>query len=491
MSIDTETRKSIEEQEPNLLRALWALFSSMKTAITLLLLLAVLSILGTVIQQNGMPEEYLNIYGAQKYAFFHALGLTDVYHSGWYKLLLLLVGVNLAVCSINRFGITRRQARQPKVFVPSDAITKMQRSEKLSSRQSVKDSAEKVAASLRAGRYHVSEERDGDDVAFVASKGAWSLWGPYLTHLSILVIFVGAVYGSLFGFEGYTAITEGQSTSAYAREGSNKMSSLGFRVALNDFRVEYDTDHTPTAYTSDLRIYEGDKLVARKVIDVNHPLTYRGISFHQSDYGMDSLMLKVTDPKGKSEHVTFGIETVAGPMGKQFTLGENPFKEIKIGGRKVTIFAHDFTPDYAEGHEVAGSDLSINPAVMLMANDRFPEYKGLDAWSNLGWLERSKPVKYKNLTIEIENAVESSGLQVSSNPGLYVIYAGFALLLLGIFLSFYVQRMILRARVSATSKGSVVVIGATCRAGTEAFDNDFRRLRDAFLPKTIKGVKDE
>lgn len=475
-----EEEYSTKEQDPKLLQTLWALFSSMKTAITLLLLLATLSILGTVIQQNGIPEEYLRIYGARKYAFFRALGLTDVYHSTWYRLLLFLVSTNLVVCSINRLGNAWRQAQQPKVSVPKDAILKMQRSEKLSSRQSVKDSVERLVTSLKAGGYRVAEERDSDDVALVASKGNGGLWGPYLTHLSILVIFIGAIYGGLFGFEGYTTITEGQSTSAYMHRGSNSMANLGFRVALRDFRVEYDEHHNPTAYKSDLQVYEGSKLVVQKVIDVNHPLTHRGISFHQSDYGMDSLVLKVTDPAGKSEYVTFAIETGASPMGKEFALAGEPFREIRLGGGKVTIFAHDFIPDYSEEHHAVSSTLPINPAIMLMANDRFPEYKGLEAWSNLGWLETSKPVEYKDLTIELERAVDYSGLQVSSNPGLYVIYAGFGIMLFGLFLSFYIQRMILRARVSTANKGSVIVVGATCRAGADVFDNDFRRLQETF-----------
>lgn len=489
MSIDIENRKNIEEdpdikgQTPNLLKALWTFFSSMKTAITLLLLLATLSILGTVILQNGMTEEYMRIYGQHKYAFFHTLGLTDVYHSGWYKLLLFLVGINLAVCSINRFGITWRQTRQPKVSVPAESISNMQRYEKLSSSYSVKDSADMISASFKSGRYNVSRESDGNDITICASKGSWSLWGPYLTHLSILVIFIGAVFGSMLGFEGYTTITEGKSTSTYALQGSNKIKNLGFRVALKDFNVDFDKNHNPTAYTSDLQVYNGDKLVAQKVINVNHPLTYKGISFHQSSYGMGGLLLKVTDSTGKSEHITFDVETGASPMGNQYQLAGEPFREVKLGEGKVTIFAHDFNPDYSSDHSHFSAG---NPAVMIMANDRFPKYKGLDAWSNLGWIEMSKPVKYKGMTIELERTVEYSGLQVSNNPGLYIIYTGFGLLLLGLFMSFYVQRMILRARVSSSAKGSIAMVGASSRAGIDIFESDFNRLHNAFSKQGSK-----
>lgn len=485
MAINTDIHESAngehhsKGQEIKSLQALWVLFSSMKTAIFLLLLLATLSVLGTVISQNALPEEYLRIYGPFKYKVFHALGLTNVYHSTWYRLLIFLMGVNLTVCSLNRFKLIWNQTVHPKIAMPSSSISKMQRTDSIASRDTIKDTANKIITALRGGSYRVAREDDGEDVAIYAAKGAFSLWGPYLTHLSILVIFIGAVIGSMLGFEGYTTISEGQSTSTYERAGAHQQMNLGFRVLLNDFRITHDKDRNPTGYKSDLRIYEGNKQVAQKIIDVNHPLTYRGISFHQSDYGLVGYVLKVTDPNGQVVRVPFDMETGSGPYGKEFIVSGDPFKQINIGGKKLTIFAHDFIPDFTENSEMGRSSLPLNPAANIMVNDRFPEYKGLDGWSKLGWLALSKSAKYKGYTITMEDAMSYSGLQVSKNPGLPVIYAGFLLLLGGVFLSFYINRMVVRIRISPASQGSKVLLGAVCRLDAGAFDRDFARLQSA------------
>ncbi|MHB1458175.1 MAG: cytochrome c biogenesis protein ResB [Armatimonadota bacterium] len=487
MNDGTEKRPP-KGQEAKFFEALWGLFSSMRTAIVLLLLLATVSILGTIIPQNAMPmEQYEKAYGPIKFSLIKLFGLTNLFHSGWYSLLLVLVGANLIVCSINRFSNTLKQIQKPLVSTPANQVSRMQKSEKLSTNGSIEAALEKTTAALKSVGYQVRNEKDGSETSIYATKGWLSLWGPYLTHLSILVIFVGAVIGGMTGFNGYTTITEGQSTSTYEREsvgehnhGENKI-NLGFRVALGKFRIDHDKSHNPTGYRSELKVYDGDKLVAQKEIDVNHPLTYRGISFFQSSYGLTGVVLKVTAPNGEFVEVPFPIETGSGMQGPQYSVGGEPFKTVSLNGKKFTIFAHNVVPDYVESDQVSLSSLPINPAVNVMVNDRFPEYKGLDAWAKLGWLQSSKPVMYKGFKISLDRAVNYTGLQVSQNPGLPLIYTGFGLLLLGLFMSFYITLRIIRVRITPAKNGVDITIGATSRSDITIFDRDIDRLKDTFM----------
>ena len=478
-----EETVSGHERETGAFEALWKLFSSMRTAITLLLVLAAVSVVGTVIPQKGLTQDYIGAYGTARYALLRALGLTDVYHSGWYEFVLALVGVNLFVCSINRFKVTWRHTRQPQVSVDFARIANMQRPERLFSDNTVEDTADKIGTTLRRRSYRVLRESEGDDVVLHAARGSISLWGPFLTHLSILVIFVGAIVGGLLGWEGYTTITEGKSTETCYRQGTEEQSNLGFSVALRKFSIGYDKQHNPTAYKSDLRVYRGADFVAQKVIDVNHPLTYQGVSFHQSDYGLAGLTLKVTAPNGESVRVPFDIETGNGSNGKVYSISGEPFKQVKIGGKKLTIFVHDFVADYAAGHQAGMTSLPINPAASIMVNDRFPEYKGLDAWSKLGWLALSKSNNYKGFAITLDDVVDYTGLQVSRNPGLPIIYTGFGLLLIGVFLAFYVSHMVIRVRISPSQGGAAVTAGAVSRLEDSSFDRDFARLRGVLTTK--------
>lgn len=349
-------------------KALWSFFSSMKTAVVLLLLLAAISILGTI----------------------KRLGMTDLYSSIWYILLLGLISINLAVCSINRFSVTWRHARR------------------------------------------IQQEQNASLI------GRLGIWGPYLTHLSILVIFAGAILGSRLGFEGYTTIVEGEYTETCLLKDSGQEKNLGFRVMLRKFTIEHDENRNPTGYKSDLVIFNGGKTAAKKIIDVNHPLTYKGVSFFQSDYGLDCIVLKITAPNGETAWIPFSIDTQDGPDGKQYDV--ETLKQVRVGGKKLTIFIHNFAPDYVGGEQVNASFMPINPAAQIVLNDQFPEYKGLIAWSNLGWFKKSDSKKYKGFTVTMEEIADYTGLQVVKNPGLPIIYAGFGMMLVGVFISFYLAQ---------------------------------------------------
>lgn len=462
------------------LEALWDFFSSMKTAIVLLLILAASSIAGTIIPQGAMPEEMARHYGNFAYKLIHALALDDMYDSWWYVSLLILVGINLAVCSVNRFRGTWQRMVSPTVVASAKQVSGMQRSESMSVRKSVSEASDIAETALRSSSYHVLKAQDGDDAVLYAAKGRLSIWGPYLTHLSILIVFLGAIAGSRLGYNGVTLVKEGGYTDSCYIRGTGDSKPLGFRVNLRSFKIGHDRNHNPTSYRSDLQVVDGGKTVAQKVIDVNQPLTYKGVSFYQTDYGLDSIVIKVTGPNGESRRIKFRVGTEEGPGGKQYSIsgnsGEMAFEQVMIGGKKLTVFAHDLVPDYIGGEAVNATDMPLNPAANIMVNDRLPEYKGIDAWMKLGWLDASKPARFKGYTIALEDTVDYSILQVAKNPGLPVVYTGFGLLLLGVFVSFYITRKVIRVRVSPSKNGASVLIGGNSRSDPSVFDTEFERL---------------
>jgi len=455
-------------------RAVWDFFASMKTAVVLLIVLAVVSVYGTA---------------AEEYSALRLFGMKDLYHTAFYTALLALIGISLTVCGINRFGATWRATFRPKLSVSSKQIAAMQRSETLPSDGSLEDAATKVETALHAGSYHVSRVAEKEDVLLYAAKGRFGMWGPYLTHLSILFIFVGAIIGNRLGLDGFAIIKEGGYTeTAYVRATAQE-TELGFRVKLMKFAIEYDENHNPTAYKSDLQVYQGDELVAGKVIDVNHPLTYDGVSFFQSNFGVSEIVLKIVSPNGETAWVPLAVDTESVQGRKRYSMTGMGFKQIVLGGRRLTIFARAFEPDYLGGDELSASDLPINPAVWVMVNDRLPEYKGLDAWADLGWLTQDGYGDFKGYRITLDDVVDYTGLQVVRNPGLPVVYAGFGLMLIGVFVAFYVPRKVVRVRVSpaktglssvaSAKEGVTVAVGGTSRGEPSAFDWDFARLRDA------------
>src|SRR5512136_314245 len=98
-----EPKVKVSEKEEGFFEVLLNLFRSLKLTITLLILLAILSIIGTVISQNAPRAEYIQRYGTDLYNVLDFFNLFDMYHSWWFSAILLLLVINLIACSLQRF----------------------------------------------------------------------------------------------------------------------------------------------------------------------------------------------------------------------------------------------------------------------------------------------------------------------------------------------------------------------------------------------------
>ncbi len=381
-----------------------------------------------------------------------------------------MVCVNLTVCSINRFKLAWRKAFQPKLSAKADQILGMQVSDKLTG--PVENAESKAVSALRSAGYGVTTGEDGGDRCVYATKGRMGIWGPYMTHLSLLVIFAGYILGNQLGFEGFTYIPEGAQVGNYYPDGAEEPRNLGFEVKLIDFTIEHDAGHNPTAYKSRLQVYDKGKMVAEKTIDVNHPLTYKGITFYQSDFGIEGLILRIVAPDGGASQVRIPVHTQQGERGKEFVPELVPI-EVNTGGKAWTIFTHNFIPDYIGPPKFSASDLPLNPAAEVYVNEHFTEDR--TDWHGVGWVSADAPATYKGHKIELEQVIDSTGLQVASNPALPVVYAGFVIMLLGVFASFYIHHRVIRVRVSDQS----VVVGGSSRADTFVLEKDIARVKAA------------
>lgn len=446
-------------KEIGVLQAFWELFSSMKTAILLLLVLAGVSMFITFFKRDN--------------------DAVRLYHSTGYLMLLSLIGLNLAVCSINRFGLAWRRSFAPSLDVTPAQLKNAPAVLAISVPGTPEAAAMQVTAVLRARAYAVTQQVTDGAVMLYATKGRLSIWGPYLTHVSLLVIFLGAVYGGRFGFDGFINVVEGETSNRYFANRTGQPVDLPFTVKLLSFTIEHDSQHNPVAYKSDLEIHEGDRVVAHKVIDVNRPLSYKGISFFQADYGLVELVVNITAPDGTSRRLPVSITTGDDDNGKVYRLDDPSYQTLTFGSHRLTVYAHRLVPDYRKGQEDRGTALPINPAVELQVNERFPQYRGKDAWTSLGWVPVGQTVSYQGYRLTLERVVKYTGLSVACNPGIPVIYLGFALLVLGVFTSFYLTHKVLRVHISAADAQTIVVAGAISRADPVIFAQDLARLKHA------------
>ena len=148
----------------------------------------------------------------------------------------------------------------------------------------------------------VVTEADGAWHLF-AQKTPWCRLSVYFVHLSVIVIFIGSMIGSLFGFKGFVNILEGEAVSKVMLR-SEKELDLGFSVRLEQFSVAKYPSGAPKEFKSILTVLENGKPVPDYTnvrVIVNDPLTYKGITFYQSSYGnAGNYFFTVTDLDGKN-----------------------------------------------------------------------------------------------------------------------------------------------------------------------------------------------
>ncbi len=118
-----------------------------------------------------------------------------------------------------------------------------------------------------------------------------------MIHAGVLVIILGAVIGSILGFDGNVNIPEGGSADRIELRGGKGVMELGFSVMCDKFSVEFYDSGMPKLYKSDLSFLRDGQIQARGSLMVNHPMEFDGISFYQSSYGAvpGEAVLKITN----------------------------------------------------------------------------------------------------------------------------------------------------------------------------------------------------
>ncbi len=396
---------------------IWKFFSSVKLTVVLLLTLAVTSIFGTLIPQMGNPAQYVAKYGEFLYRLFSLLNLFDMYHSWWFRLLIMLLTANIVVCSIDRLSslwkivFTKKPRFNPKQFhkVPTQVDFKMD-----ASLEKVRD----TYASYLAKAFHYSRvEPSGKGVCIYAEKGRWTRLGVYIVHLSVVLLLVGGLIGSLFGFEGFVNIGEGDTVDHIRLRPGKRVQALGFSIRCDDFSVSFYDSGAPKEYRSTLTILEDGKKVLTRDIIVNRPLRYRGINIFQASYGTlpsNSVKLRFTD---RASGMVYKARAVIG-------------KPVELPENRGTLVINRYNPSSEfRGHpigEAFEATLKVRgkPNQEILLPLRFPSFDKM---------------RRGDLVIAVAGFDQRyyTGLQVTRDPGVPVVYAGFIIMIAGCFITFF------------------------------------------------------
>ncbi len=445
------------------MKKLWSLFSSIKTAVVLFFLIALTSIIGTLIQQQPNPTGYERVYGPSIAKIIKALELYDMYHSWWFQLLIVLFAINLIVCSFDRLPKILRFFKKENRIQPIDYAESLQDKCRIRSKKGLDHVVEGIRSVLSEFGFGIKEELKQDDVVYLFSeKGLINRLGVYATHFSILIILIGGLIGSIFGFTGNMVVVEGEKSRNVVLRGGVNNKILPFEIKCEKFEIVYykNRPEVPKEYISKVKVIDNGKVVMEKNIEVNHPLKYKGIYFYQASYGVYSsqegiLTLAIRDKN----------------TGKRYTVSVMVGEKVKIDDTPYEVKLIAFYPDFVlteSGQPTTRSDELRNPAALLevLKGDK-PLYRTwVFAFFPNVHSKKNTPFEFKFLGFK---PTFYTVFQVSKDPGVWLVWLGCILMVISIFITFFMSHKRIFVWVRDKGKDREVIIGFSVNRNREAF----------------------
>ena len=445
----------------SLIAIFYDLFRSLKLTIFLLILLAILSIIGTLIAQNASRTEYIQRYGIGLYEVLNFFNLFDMYHSWWFRVILLFLMVNLVTCSFHRFpGVWRQISHEPSTSGLEDSVLKaLPYVEKVRApSQAGAKTEEDIRSNLKKWFRNPKRMETESAITIYSEKGRFSRLGVYITHLSLLIVLIGGLIGSQFGFKGFVSILEGETVDQIYERGENGEipRPLSFSVRCDDFNITfYDLpgrkEKHVKEYTSIVTILDNGKEVLKESVRVNHPLRYKGLTFYQSNYGAVHDVALGIQWVGKKEKTVFKVSegtTVAVPNSDNF---------IRL--LKAEHQVHNF----GEGVQV----------VLFKPNQEPRPFWLLKAFPKFDEQRKDEFI----LTFEEFTEKEYTGLSVTKDPGVWVVWIGCGLMIIGLIVSFFFSHQRVWVRIPKVPGGEIVLAGSTNK-NRVGFEKNFGQLVD-------------
>lgn len=455
---------------------IWNFFCSVNLTIFLLIFLAITSIVGTIIPQQDGAAEFIQRLNPGFFRLFSFLQLFDMYHSIWFRILIGLLALNLIVCSLDRFPATW------KLFNASPKPDRSRPFKDISPEWSfsVKENLNNVSLPLHdflKGQYKKTRSKEtAEGIYFYGEKGRYSYFGFYLVHLSVLFIIVGGIIGSFFGFEAYVNIPEGDYINSVRLRAGGAPLKLGFEVRCEKFFVEFYEDGTPKEYRSDLTFLADGKEVLKGNLTVNHPITFRGITFYQSSYGA------IPGNKARIGISKQGDNKSNGSMVLEL---KKPFPLPDHDGE---IIFEDFRPDF----------MRLGPAVLLLIKPPEGGEKKIWVFQDHDAIQERNPEIFERFpslnpaayepyffSLEQMESKNYTGLQVNRDPGVSFIWIGCFMMILGFFVAFFQSHRRIYVRALPTETGIRISVAGRSNKNPVGLERELdhlsRKLRNRFI----------
>ena len=401
------------------------LLADLRFAIFILLLISLCSILGTVIEQDQSIETYkLNypltnqLFGFLSWDRILQFGLDHVYKTWWFLTLILLFGLSLITCTFLQQLPSLKIARRCQFFRTTEQFCRLKISTILNNFNFTK-----ILSRLQRSQYSIFQQKN----IVYCYKGLIGRIAPIIVHFSMILVLVGTIMGSLFGFKAQEIIPKTE-TFHIQNVITNGQLTLVPKISarINDFWITYTKQKTISQFYSDISILDNEgNEIERKTSFVNSPLIYKGIYYYQTDWNLTGLRFQDLN----QQKVEYPLVNILSNKSKVWLTWVPSTQTLKEGIIIIT--------DNLQGYCSVYNDLGI-----FLGNLEVNESLNSDPRFTL---------------LEI---ISSTGLQIKTDPGIPIIYTGFFFLMVSTLISYisYSQIWIIQ------EKQKVFIGGNTTRA---------------------------
>jgi cytochrome c biogenesis protein len=448
-------------------RRIWHTLSSIKTGVILLILVVIVSALGTIILQRPVTEadELQRAYSPQMLRIFDALGLTDVFHAWWFVALLILVSFSIVAASIERFPNAWRFYARPYKY-PEEGFRKSLPAQALIAVPGESAGLMSAERALESIGFKSERVQRNDHVSLFAERNRISEMAVYIVHASLLLIFLGGIIDAVWGWRGFMSLNQGQQSSQIElHNGTHR--TLPFAIRCDSAGQERYQDGTPKKWWSKLTVVDGGRDLQNKEIVVNDPLVYRGVRFYQASFGST----------GKVAEFLVTASPLAAGNAQELSLKPNVPVALDSD---TSVELAEFIPDYVvrDGQVYTRSTDIENPAAHLVVSSK-ASGKRVNYWipaidgvaENTGSPYRFDP---KDLKMGY-----FTGLEVSHEPGQWGVWTGVVLMGIGLTFVFYVSHVRFWVFPVADRDGKLSLwVGGTSNRNRDAFEAHFKDLTE-------------
>jgi cytochrome c biogenesis protein len=329
---------------PHKLRGVVELFSSMRFSITLLTVICIASVIGTVLKQHDPFPNYVNQFGPFWAELFMAMRLNTVYSAWWFLLILAFLVTSTSLCIARNTPKILTDLKAYKENIRESALLAFHHRAEGSLGGAPEVEAQRVGQALAKAGWKVRLQQRGNGWMVAARAGSVNKVGYLAAHSAIVLVCLGGLLdgdlivraqmwlggkvpyngGGMISevpekhrlassnptFRGNLLVAEGtqSSTAMLSQSDGIVLQELPFAIELKKFVVEHYSTGMPKLFASDIVIHDketGAKIPAR--VEVNHPVRHRGIEIYQSSFddGGSSVTLKAVplDGSGRSFEV--------------------------------------------------------------------------------------------------------------------------------------------------------------------------------------------